>query len=132
MVGVFVHPELVIEPGFGQFAAAPLIGIATIGITFSLQASFAPIRLLDWTVRGGLAAVSVFVSLDANNTKAAVGCIPILGAMGYWVARCRRAASSNPLELAQILSTNLSPSPEAVSSEPAWQARIELRLSPVR
>ena len=41
MAGVFVHPELVIEPGVAQFGAAGLILIATIGITFSLQARFA-------------------------------------------------------------------------------------------
>ena len=40
MAGVFVRPELVIEPGWEQMEAAYLILIATIGITFSLQARF--------------------------------------------------------------------------------------------
>ena len=41
MAGVFVHPNLVIEPGVAQLTAALLILVATIGITFSLQAFFA-------------------------------------------------------------------------------------------
>ena len=40
MAGVFVHPELVIEPGVDQMRGAGLILMATIGITFSLQARF--------------------------------------------------------------------------------------------
>ena len=40
MAGVFVRPELVIEPGLAQFGAALLILVSTIGITFSLQAPF--------------------------------------------------------------------------------------------
>ena len=65
MAGVFVHPELVIEPGVGQFGAALLILVATIGITFSLQALFSD-RVLDrqrdparaGRVRAGRPAVS--------------------------------------------------------------------------
>src|SRR5216683_100678 len=41
MAGVFVRPELVVEPGLSQIGAALLIFVATIGITFSLQAQFA-------------------------------------------------------------------------------------------
>ncbi len=40
MVGVFVHPELVIKPGLDQMGAAYLVLVATIGITFSLQATY--------------------------------------------------------------------------------------------
>ena len=38
MAGVFVHPDLVIEPGLNELTSALLILVATIGITFSLQA----------------------------------------------------------------------------------------------
>ena len=65
MAGVFVHPELVIEPGVAQFGAAVLILVATIGITFSLQARYSEacrstvaIRLRARRVRAGRAAVS--------------------------------------------------------------------------
>ena len=57
MAGVFVHPELVIEPGIAQFGAAGLILTATIGITFSLQARFADSVPVDVAIRLVLAAL---------------------------------------------------------------------------
>ena len=36
MVAVFVHPELVVTPGLDQIGAALLVGISTIGMSFSL------------------------------------------------------------------------------------------------
>ena len=51
MVAVFVHPELVIEPGLDQIGAAFLVGIATIGISFSIQARFSDARPVDMAVR---------------------------------------------------------------------------------
>src|SRR4029077_15359605 len=51
MAGIFVRPALVIEPGLDQFGAAALILIATIGITFSLQARFAISSSVDVPVR---------------------------------------------------------------------------------
>jgi TRAP-type uncharacterized transport system fused permease subunit len=84
MVGVFVHPALVIEPGVQQFAAAFLVGVATIGITFSLQASFSDRPLIDRSVRLALAAVALVVLLDATATVATVGCVPVLLTIGYW------------------------------------------------
>jgi len=66
MAGVFVHPKLVIEPGVDQFGAALLILIATIGITFSLQAIFADRRGIDVLVRLVLAAFALFVLLCPN------------------------------------------------------------------
>ena len=47
MAGVFVRPELVIEPGLEQMGAALLILIPTIGITFSMQARTSPARGLS-------------------------------------------------------------------------------------
>ena len=35
MVGIFIHPELVIEPGLDQMGAAYLVMVSTLGITFS-------------------------------------------------------------------------------------------------
>ena len=51
MVAVFVHPELVIKPGLEQIAAAFLVGIATIGMSFTLQAKFSDSRPVDLTIR---------------------------------------------------------------------------------
>jgi NADPH2:quinone reductase len=91
MAGVFVHPKLVIEPGVDQFGAALLILIATIGITFSLQAIFADRRGIDVLVRLVLAAFALFVLLCPNEPLAAAGCLPVLLLIGYWLLRRRGA-----------------------------------------
>ncbi|MEJ2436345.1 MAG: TRAP transporter large permease subunit, partial [Pseudolabrys sp.] len=51
MVGIFIHPELVKVPGLDQVPAAYLIGVATLGITFSLQGIYFDNVLLDRAVR---------------------------------------------------------------------------------
>ena len=91
MAGVFVHPKLVIEPGVDQFGAALLILVSTIGITFSLQAVFADRRAIDVLVRLALAACALFVLLCPNEPLAAVGCLPVLLLIGYWLVRRREA-----------------------------------------
>ena len=53
MAGVFVHPELVIKPGLDQMGAAYLVLVATLGITFTLQATYSETRIVDLGVRGG-------------------------------------------------------------------------------
>ena len=64
MVAVFIHPELVIEPGLSQIGAAFLVGISTIGISFTLQAKFSDAWPVDMAVRVILATfalVALFV-----------------------------------------------------------------------
>ncbi len=56
MAGVFVRPELVIEPGLHQMGAALLILVPTIGLTFSMQAHFSDRAKIDIPIRIGLAA----------------------------------------------------------------------------
>jgi TRAP transporter 4TM/12TM fusion protein len=89
MAGVFVHPKLVIEPGIDQFGAALLVLVATIGITFSLQAVFADRRALDIPIRLVLAAFALFVLFCPNEPLAAAGCLPVLLLIGYWLLRRR-------------------------------------------
>jgi TRAP transporter 4TM/12TM fusion protein len=91
MAGVFVRPELVIEPGWQQMQAAALILIATIGITFSLQASYADRALLDRLARIALFGLGLGVLLHPSEQVAFLLCVPVLLAIGYWFAR-RRAA----------------------------------------
>ena len=62
MAGVFVHPGLVIEPGINQLGAALLVLVATIGITFSLQAVFADRPAPDVSIRLILAAFALLLS----------------------------------------------------------------------
>jgi TRAP-type uncharacterized transport system fused permease subunit len=93
MAGVFVRPDLVIEPGLGQMAAAFLILVATIGITFSLQARFFDNSSLDRPARIALAVVSLVALLHPDEKVAALICLPILGAIGYWIIRRRPATA---------------------------------------
>jgi TRAP transporter 4TM/12TM fusion protein len=90
MAGVFVHPALVMAPGLDQIGAALLVGIATIGMTFSLQARFSASRPLDISMRVMLAAVALLVLLEPDDRIAALACLPILVAIGYWLLRRRR------------------------------------------
>jgi TRAP-type uncharacterized transport system fused permease subunit len=103
MAGVFVHPELVIEPGIDQLQAAALILTATIGITFSIQAVFSDRRAIDVPVRLTLAAVSLFVLLYPDETVGAVFCAPIMLTIGYWLMRRRTEGGVNEGELEPVL-----------------------------
>ncbi len=89
MAGVFVHPELVIEPGIDQFAAAGLILVATIDITFSMQARFADGAAADYGTRLGLAALSLLILLCPDERIGAAACVPVLFLIGYWLVRRR-------------------------------------------
>ena len=96
MVGVFVHPELVIEPGLDQLGAALLIGIATIGIVFGLQATYSDNRLVDRSVRVALTAVALVVLLDPDNTIASAAAVPVVGAIAYWLLHRRKLEEGEP------------------------------------
>ncbi|MGE0630238.1 MAG: TRAP transporter large permease subunit, partial [Hyphomicrobiaceae bacterium] len=89
MAGVFVHPELVIEPGVDQFSAAGLILVATIGITFSMQARFADSAPADLATRLGLAALSLLILLHPDERIGVAACVPVMLMMGYWLVRRR-------------------------------------------
>ena len=92
MAGVFIRPELVIEPGLSQLAAALLILVATIGITFSMQASFAERAVIDRPVRLLLAALSLLALLHPSEQVAAVACVPVGLIIAYWLLRRRASA----------------------------------------
>jgi TRAP transporter 4TM/12TM fusion protein len=98
MAGVFVHPELVIEPGAAQFGAAGLILAATIGITFSLQARYAEAAAVDIAIRVVLAALSLVVLLCSDERIAVAACVPVLLIIGYWLLRRRDALWSRAPE----------------------------------
>jgi len=98
MAGVFVHPELVIKPGADQLGAALLILIATIGITFSLQARFADRRPLDVAARIVLAAFALVALFDSDDTVAMLACVPVVLAIGYWLVARRTLATASKAE----------------------------------
>ena len=78
-----------VEPGWDQMEAACLILVATIGITFSLQARFADNAALDLPIRLLLAALALFVLLYPSEQVAMVMTLPVLLMIGYWLARRR-------------------------------------------
>ena len=98
MIGVFVRPDLVVEPGFAQLAAALLVLISTIGITFSLQARFSDSGTVDAALRIVLAAFALVVLFHPSEAVAGVACLPVLAFIGYWVGWRRTALSELPAE----------------------------------
>jgi TRAP-type uncharacterized transport system fused permease subunit len=91
MTGVFTRPELVLEPGLAQLGAMALIAVATVGITFSLQAEFADHLLIDALARTLLAALALVVLLHPNRQLAWLTCIPVALFVAYWAMRRRNA-----------------------------------------
>jgi TRAP transporter 4TM/12TM fusion protein len=98
MAGVFVHPELVVEPGVAQFAAAGLVLTATIGITFSLQARYADSVPGDIAIRVTLAALSLLVLLCPDDRIATAACVPVLLTIAYWLVKRRDTSYVRELE----------------------------------
>lgn len=96
MAGVFVHPDLVVQPGLAQLGAAYLVGSATIGITFSLQATYSDRRSVDLGVRLCLAAVALFVLLSPNVMASTLMSFAVVASVGYWVLRRRKIEGSEP------------------------------------
>jgi TRAP-type uncharacterized transport system fused permease subunit len=94
MVGIFIHPELVIEPGFDQLGAAYLILVATVGLTFSVQAKYADSRLVDRGVRLVLAGVSIYILISFNDMLSTILSFAVLGTIGYWLVRRRTVEES--------------------------------------
>jgi TRAP-type uncharacterized transport system fused permease subunit len=92
MAGVFVRPELVIEPGFAQIGAGLLILICTIGISFALQARFAERTGVDAAARLVLAAFALVVLLHPSERIAGLACVPVLMFIGYWILKRRTIA----------------------------------------
>jgi TRAP transporter 4TM/12TM fusion protein len=89
MAGIFVRPELVIEPGLEQLGAALLIFIPTIGLTFSIQAIFTARSAIDVPTRLVLAALSLFTLLYPDEKVAALTAVPVCLLVGYWLLKCR-------------------------------------------
>ena len=90
MVGVFVHPELVVQPGLDQLGAAYLVLVSTIGITFSLQGTYSDIKLFDRLARLALAAMSLYILFSFNDVVSTFTSFLVLAAIGYWVLKRRK------------------------------------------
>ena len=100
MAGVFVHPDLVVEPGLAQLAAGLLILVSTMGITFALQARFSDSSPVDAALRILLAAFSLIVLFHPDEGTAGLVCLPVIAFIAYWIVWRRNAAPEAPQELA--------------------------------
>jgi TRAP-type uncharacterized transport system fused permease subunit len=109
MVAVFVHPELVVKPGWEQMGAAYLVLVATLGITFTLQATYSETRAVDLGVRGVLAAMSLYMLFSFNDIASEIVSIGVLSVIGYWIVVRRKlvggATPPEPVVLDPALAT---------------------------
>ncbi len=93
MAGVFVHPELVVKPGWDQMGAAYLVLVATLGITFTLQATYSETRMVDLGVRAVLATMSLFILLSFYDIASDIVSLGVIGVIGYWIVVRRKIVS---------------------------------------
>ena len=94
-VGVFVHPELVIKPGLDQMGAAYLVLVATIGITFTLQATYSENRMVNIGARCVLAAMSLYILFSYNDFAATIVSFGVLSIVAYWFLVRRKIVMGN-------------------------------------
>jgi TRAP-type uncharacterized transport system fused permease subunit len=102
MVGVFVHPELVIKLGLDQMGAAYLTLVATVGITFSLQANYSETRPVDLGVRLVLAAMALYVLFSFNDTASTIVSFGILAFIAYWGVVRRKVLAPTETDIVEM------------------------------
>ena len=90
MAGIFIHPELVENPGLSQLPGFYLIGVSTIGITFSLQGVYFENFIADRATRTAIAAFALFALLWPNEDLGYIATIPVLAGIAYWMLVRRR------------------------------------------
>ena len=77
-----------------------LIFVATAGITFSLQATFADNRVLDALLRIVLAAIALVVLFHSDRQVAWIACIPVALFAAYWFMKRRGSPVLVPADAA--------------------------------
>ncbi len=114
MVGIFIHPELVAEPGIEQIPAFYLIGVATLGLTFSFQAIYFDNAALDRSVRILQAAFALVALLSSNEEIGTLATIPVLAGIAYWLLVRRRQLETGIEEVVEMEgNASLKPSADA-------------------
>ena len=89
MGGVFTRPELVMEPGLAQIGAMLLLMVATVAVSFSIQAQFSDRRAVDISLRLILAALALVVIFYPSYEVATLACVPVMLFVAYWIVRRR-------------------------------------------
>jgi TRAP transporter 4TM/12TM fusion protein len=93
MGAVFARPQLVVTPGLAQLGALGLILVATIGMVFSLQATFSGDRRWDAAARLVLAGCSLVVLLHQRLEVVALALVPIAALTAYWAVGPRKTVA---------------------------------------
>ena len=96
MVGVFVRPELVSEPGITQLGAMAFILTATIGFTFAIQGRFTAVRPADVTLRLVLAGLAAAALLYPDDGVAAMFAVATLTVLAFGLLMMRRVLAAQP------------------------------------
>jgi TRAP transporter 4TM/12TM fusion protein len=110
MVGIFIHPELVAEPGIDQMGAAYLVMVATLGITFTLQANYSETRAVDLSVRIVLAAMSLYILTSFNDIASDIVSVGVLAVITFWLVYRRKIVADTEPEVVEI-DSSMAPSP---------------------
>jgi TRAP transporter 4TM/12TM fusion protein len=110
MVGIFIHPELVAQPGIDQMGAAYLVMVATLGITFTLQANYSETRAVDLGVRVVLVAMSLYILLSFDDIASDIVSVGVLAIIAYWIVYRRKIVADTEPEVVEI-DTSMAPSP---------------------
>ena len=115
MAGVFVHPELVIEPGIDQFAAALLILMRPSASPSACRPTFRQRggRYRDPAGAGGAGALSCCCAPTSGSAPCV--CVPVLLIIGYWLVSGGRSAFSEATAEEPVLA----PAPVGRSSTPS-------------
>ena len=110
MVGIFIHPELVAEPGMDQMGAAYLVMVSTLGITFTLQANYSETRAVDLGVRIVLAAMSLYILLSFNDVASTIVSVGVLAVIAFWLVYRRKIVADTEPKVVEI-NSSMAPSP---------------------
>jgi hypothetical protein len=85
-----------------------LVGIATIGISFCLQAHYSENKTVDLVVRGTIATFALVALFVPDYTIASAACVPVLIIIGYWLVYRRKLEAGEP-EIVEIDAKLLAP-----------------------
>jgi TRAP transporter 4TM/12TM fusion protein len=110
MVGIFIHPELVAEPGIDQLGAAYLVMVSTLGITFTLQANYSETRAVDLAVRIVLAAMSLYILTSFNDIASDIVSVGVLAVIAFWLVYRRKIVADTEPGVVEI-DSSMAPSP---------------------
>jgi hypothetical protein len=85
-----------------------LVGIATIGISFCLQAHYSEVKAVDYAVRATNAAFALIALFVPDYTIASAACVPVLIIIGYWLVYRPKLEARVP-EIVEIDAKMLAP-----------------------